>query len=161
MLLQFAWQDLRTDLFEFDASHGFDRIIPYMFEYVFFGNSGYCRIIHQDCWLMQMDLCLDLELSMGNYSKKLSLKFNPNKNRSRFARWILSRKWSPTRLHITVVIISWIWKVHNYVWTMEIYLVQWDLDPIRPGLWVNNATNVLSWRHTPKEYYDGKSQSVV
>ena len=26
-----------------------------------------CRILHQDFWLMQMDLCLGLELSMGNY----------------------------------------------------------------------------------------------
>ena len=29
-------------------------------------------------WLMQMDLCLDLELSMGNYLKKFSVKFGPN-----------------------------------------------------------------------------------
>ena len=34
-----------------------------------FGNSGYCQILHQDCWLMQMDLCLDLELSMENYAR--------------------------------------------------------------------------------------------
>ena len=33
-----------------------------------FGNSCYCQILHQDLWLMQMDLCLDLELSMGNYA---------------------------------------------------------------------------------------------
>ena len=32
-----------------------------------FGNPGHCQILHQDFWLMQMDLCLDLELSMGNY----------------------------------------------------------------------------------------------
>ena len=25
------------------------------------------RILHQDFWMMQMDLCIDLELSMGNY----------------------------------------------------------------------------------------------
>ena len=32
-----------------------------------FENSGYCRILHQDFCLMQVDLCLDLELSMGKY----------------------------------------------------------------------------------------------
>ena len=32
-----------------------------------FANSSYCRILIQDFWLMQMDLCLDLELSMGHY----------------------------------------------------------------------------------------------
>ena len=32
-----------------------------------FENSSYCRIQYQDFWLMQMDLCLDLELSMENY----------------------------------------------------------------------------------------------
>ena len=45
---------------------------PTCLGYVFFeicliGNPGYCRILHQDFCLMQMDLCLDLELSMGNY----------------------------------------------------------------------------------------------
>ena len=29
--LQFAWQDLRTDFFEFDAGHEYDRSMPYMF----------------------------------------------------------------------------------------------------------------------------------
>ena len=38
--------------------------MPYMFGICVFRNSGYCRILHQDFWLMQMDLCLDLELSM-------------------------------------------------------------------------------------------------
>ena len=42
-----------------------------MFELCVFGNSGYCQILHQDCWLMQLDLCLDLELSMGNYLRIL------------------------------------------------------------------------------------------
>ena len=31
MSLQFAWQDLNTDFFEFDAGHGYDRSMPYMF----------------------------------------------------------------------------------------------------------------------------------
>ena len=64
---QFAWQDLRTDFFEFDAGHGYDRSMPYMFGICVFENSTYCQILHQDFWLMQMDLFLDLELSMGNY----------------------------------------------------------------------------------------------
>ena len=38
-----------------------------LFSICLFGNSGYCRILHQDLSLMQVDLCLDLELSMGNY----------------------------------------------------------------------------------------------
>ena len=59
MLLLFSWQDLRTYISEFDAGHGYDRSMPYIFEI--------CRILHQDFWLMQMDLCLDLELGMGNY----------------------------------------------------------------------------------------------
>ena len=37
------------------------------FEICLFGNPGYCRILQQDFWLMQMHLCLDLKLSMGNY----------------------------------------------------------------------------------------------
>ena len=36
-----------------------------MFGICVFGNSSYCLILHQDFWLMQMDLCL--ELGMGNY----------------------------------------------------------------------------------------------
>ena len=32
-----------------------------------FGNSGYWQILHRSFWLMQMDLCFDPELSMGNY----------------------------------------------------------------------------------------------
>ena len=73
MPLQFAWEDLRTEFFEFDAGHGYDRSMPYMFgiclffEIFFFGNPGYCRILHRYFWLMQMDLCLDLELGMWNY----------------------------------------------------------------------------------------------
>ena len=52
--------------------YGYDRSMPYMFEICVFGNSGYCRIPHQDFWLMQTDLCLGLELSMGNYAKFFS-----------------------------------------------------------------------------------------
>ena len=69
MPLQFAWQDLRTDFFEFDAGHGYDRSMPYMFGIWVFTNSGYWQILHQDFWLMQMDLCLDLDLSIGNYAR--------------------------------------------------------------------------------------------
>ena len=65
--LQFAWQALRTDFFKFDVNHGCDRSMPYLFVIYVFGNSSYCRILHQDFWLMQMDLCLELELSMINY----------------------------------------------------------------------------------------------
>ena len=39
----------------------------FFFKYIFFRNPGYCRILHRDFWLMQMDLCLDLKLGMGNY----------------------------------------------------------------------------------------------
>ena len=67
MPLQFAWRDLRTDFFEFDAGHGYDRIMSYMFGIGVFRNSGYCRIVHQD--LADVDECLDLEVSMGNYSR--------------------------------------------------------------------------------------------
>ena len=72
MPLQLAWKDLRTDFFEFDVGHGYDRSMPYMFRIFFFeicfffGNPGYCGIL-QDFQLMQMDVCLDLDLSMGNY----------------------------------------------------------------------------------------------
>ena len=61
------WQDLRTDFFEFDAHHGYDKSMPYMFGICVFENSSYCRVLQQDFWLMQMDFCLDLELSIGNY----------------------------------------------------------------------------------------------
>ena len=37
------------------------------FEICIFGNPGYCGILPQDFWLMQMDLCPDLELGMGKY----------------------------------------------------------------------------------------------
>ena len=37
------------------------------FEICLLGNPGYCRILHQDFWLMQIDLGLDLELGIGNY----------------------------------------------------------------------------------------------
>ena len=30
MPLQFAWKDTRTDFFEFDADHGYDRSMPYI-----------------------------------------------------------------------------------------------------------------------------------
>ena len=43
------------------------RLIYGFFEICLLGNPGYCRILHQGFWLMQMDLCLDLELSMRNY----------------------------------------------------------------------------------------------
>ena len=83
MQLRFPWQDLRIDFFEFDANHGYDRLrfiylllqciiidmieaCPTCLGYVF-GNSSYCRILHQDFCLMQMDLYPDLEVSMGNY----------------------------------------------------------------------------------------------
>ena len=39
------WQDLRTDFFQFDAGHGYDRSMPYMFGIRVFGNSGYCQIL--------------------------------------------------------------------------------------------------------------------
>ena len=42
--------------------------MSYMFAICVFGNSGYCQILHQYVWLMQMDLCLDLELGMGSYA---------------------------------------------------------------------------------------------
>ena len=42
--------------------------------YVFFGDSLFeNRILHQDFWLMHMDLCLDLEPSMGTYLFKICL----------------------------------------------------------------------------------------
>ena len=40
-----------------------------MFGICVFGDSGYCQILRQDFLLMQMNLCPDLELSMGNYSR--------------------------------------------------------------------------------------------
>ena len=52
-----------------------------MFRICDFRNSDYCQILHHDFWMMQMDLCPDLELSMGNYAKTFSLKFDPNKNK--------------------------------------------------------------------------------
>ena len=54
--LLFVWQDLGINFFEFDAGHWYDRSMPYMFEICVFENSSYCRILHQDFWLMQMDL---------------------------------------------------------------------------------------------------------
>ena len=63
-----CWQDLRTDFYELDAGHDYDRSMPHMFGICVFRNSGYCRILHQDFWLMLMDLCLHLELSMENYA---------------------------------------------------------------------------------------------
>ena len=46
---------------------GYTVYVYVFFDIYLFINQGYCRILHQDFWLMQMDLCLDLELSMGNY----------------------------------------------------------------------------------------------
>ena len=43
--------------------------MPYMFGISVLGNSGYCQILDQDFRLMQMDLCLDLELGIGNYER--------------------------------------------------------------------------------------------
>ena len=44
MPLQFAWKDLRTDFFEFDAGHGYDRSMASMFRIffltMFFRKSG-------------------------------------------------------------------------------------------------------------------------
>ena len=57
---------IRADIFEFDAGHG----------YVFSKNSVYFQILHQCFWLMQMDLYLALELSIGNY---LGIKINERK----------------------------------------------------------------------------------
>ena len=54
--------------FEFDAGHGYDRSTRYMFGICVFWNSGYWQI-HQDFWLMQMDLCPGLKLSMKNYAR--------------------------------------------------------------------------------------------
>ena len=42
---QFAWQELRTDFFEFDEGHGYDKSMPYMLGISVFGNSGYCQIL--------------------------------------------------------------------------------------------------------------------
>ena len=47
-----------------------------MFAICVFGNSSYCPILHQDFWLMQIDLCLDLEVSMGNYLRFFLLGLN-------------------------------------------------------------------------------------
>ena len=41
------------------------------FEIFLFGNPGCCRILYQEFWLIQMDLRHDLELSIGNYFKKI------------------------------------------------------------------------------------------
>ena len=49
-------------------------------------QATYCRILHQDFWLMQMDLCLDLELSMGNYLRFFLLEFGPNEKEFSLAR---------------------------------------------------------------------------
>ena len=67
MPVQFVWQDLKTDFSEFDACHGYDRSMSHMFGICVLGNSGYCQILHHDFWLVQIALCLDLELSVGNY----------------------------------------------------------------------------------------------
>ena len=55
--------------FKFDAGHVYDRSMTYMFEINVFGNAGYCQILHQVCWLMQMQLYIDPELGIGNYLK--------------------------------------------------------------------------------------------
>ena len=39
--------------------------LGYMFSKI--QATAVCRILHQHFWLIQMDLCLDLELGMGNY----------------------------------------------------------------------------------------------
>ena len=52
--------DLRTDFFRIRRKSRI-RSMPYMFGICVFGNSSYCLILHQDFWLMQMDLYLDLE----------------------------------------------------------------------------------------------------
>ena len=52
-----------------------------LLEIFLFGNPGYCRILHQDSWLMQMDLCFDLELSIGNYLSFFPLMFGPNEKK--------------------------------------------------------------------------------
>ena len=53
-----------------------------MFVYIcVFGNSGYCRIPRQDFGLMQMGLCLDLELSNGNYFKIIIAEAGPNEKK--------------------------------------------------------------------------------
>ena len=70
MPLQFAWQDLRTDFFEFDAGYGYDRIMPYMFGiylYVFSVIQATVEYYTNIFGLMQTDWCLALELTMGNY----------------------------------------------------------------------------------------------
>ena len=41
-------------------------------------NSAYCQILHQSFWLMQMDLCLHLDLSMGNYLTNSPFTLFPN-----------------------------------------------------------------------------------
>ena len=44
--MQFVWQELKADFFEFDAGHGYNRSMTYMFGMCVFGNSGYCQILH-------------------------------------------------------------------------------------------------------------------
>ena len=86
MPLQFAWQDITADFSEFDAGQGYDRNMPYMCGICVFLSSGYCRILHQDVWPIEMDLCLDLELGTGNYVRAFPLKFGPNENKFCLAR---------------------------------------------------------------------------
>ena len=59
--------------------------MKYMFPICVFENSGYCRIEaivpHQDFWLLQIDLCPDLKLSMGNYLRIILPGLGPNENK--------------------------------------------------------------------------------
>ena len=67
MPLQFAWEDLKTNFSEVDAGQGYDKSMPYICVQQFFEIQANVEYYTQDFWLMQMDLCLDLELSMQNY----------------------------------------------------------------------------------------------
>ena len=92
-----------------------------MFGLCVFGNSGYCQILHQSFWLMQMDLWLDLELSMGsylrickqccNFSRELigTCKFEHHRHKD---NWFLKDDWFKSKLEI-IALSSVVYKIKN------------------------------------------------
>ena len=67
MPLQFAWQDLRTDIFNSTQVMDIIEARPTCLGYVFSKIQATVEYYTQNFWLMQIDLCLELELGMGNY----------------------------------------------------------------------------------------------
>ena len=77
----------------------YNRSMPYIFWICVFRNSGHCRILHQHFWLMQMDLCLDLELSMTNFIRIFLAEVWSNKKKIYLARTKLQLRTSHPGRH--------------------------------------------------------------